>query len=124
MARRLSSVTDRIPVSASDEVLKLRTSDGMPFPDEDFPLNNHDLGVPWQAVVTRMDLIRVAVVVERLEVDGADGPPVGDVLLGIGAFCHVGQYHSIYCSDGRRDRDRVLGFAKKRCAPGAVGASC
>ncbi|MET7886663.1 hypothetical protein [Streptomyces avermitilis] len=53
----------------------------MPLPDEDFPLNNHDLGVPRQAVVARMDLVRVAIVVERLEVDGADGRPVGDVLL-------------------------------------------
>jgi hypothetical protein len=64
----------------------------MPLPDEDFPLNNHDLGVPWQTVVARMDLVRVAVVVERLEVDRSDRCSAGDVLLGIGAFWHVGQY--------------------------------
>lgn len=39
----------------------------MPLPDEDFPVHNHDLGVPWQAVVARMDLVRVATVVERFE---------------------------------------------------------
>ncbi|MCX4597571.1 hypothetical protein OG819_50825 [Streptomyces sp. NBC_01549] len=64
----------------------------MPLPDEDFPLNNPDLGVPWQAVVARMDLVRVAIVVERLEIDGADRRSVSDVLLRIGGFCHVGQY--------------------------------
>jgi hypothetical protein len=64
----------------------------MPLPDEDFPVHNHDLGVPWQVVVARMDLVRIAVVVERLQVDGADGRPVSDVLLRNGAFCRVGQY--------------------------------
>ncbi|WP_329557936.1 hypothetical protein OG711_38270 [Streptomyces uncialis] len=42
--------------------------------------------------MARTDLVRVAVVVERLEVDGADRRSVSDVLLRIGAFCHVGQY--------------------------------
>ncbi len=64
----------------------------MPLPDEDFPGNDHDFRVPRQTVVAGMDLVRVAVVVERLEVDGADRRSVGDVLLRIGGFCHVGQY--------------------------------
>lgn len=96
----------------------------MPLPDEYFPVHNHDLGVPWQAVVARMDLVRVAIVVERFEVDGAHGRPVGDVLLGIGAFCHVGQYHPIYCSDGPAGTGSRAGLAEKRCALEVVGASC
>ncbi|KUH35519.1 hypothetical protein [Streptomyces kanasensis] len=64
----------------------------MPLPDEDLLLDNHDLRVPRQAVMARMDLVRVAVVVERPEIDATDRRSVGNVLLAICTFCHVGQY--------------------------------
>lgn len=64
----------------------------MPLPDKDLRVNVHDLRVPRQAAVARVDLIR-AVVVERLENNGTDRCSVGDVLLRIGAFCHEGQFY-------------------------------
>jgi len=72
----------------------------MPLPDQDFPLHNHDLGVPGQAVVTRMDLVRVAIVIERPEVDGADGRRVGDVLLRIERSAMSVSIYALQRSDG------------------------
>lgn len=41
-----------LPLSPPDEFLELWTADGMPLPDEDVPLNDHNFGVPGPAVVS------------------------------------------------------------------------
>ena len=79
------ALSDELPSQSRMSSWNCGHPDGMPLPDEDFPGGDHDLRVPRKAVVARTDLVRVAVVVERLEVDGADRRSVGDVLLRIEA---------------------------------------
>jgi hypothetical protein len=90
-SRASSAAAERI-VFLADEVLELRTADRVPLPDEDVAFNEHNFGMPGQAVVARVDLVGGAVVIEGREVDATNRCPVGNVRFGVGAVCHGGQY--------------------------------
>jgi len=64
----------RALAASPDQPLEFFALDGVPLPDEDLAIVIYvNFGVPWQAVVASVDLVRFAMFIKRCQVNTPNG---------------------------------------------------